>query len=470
MRGMTIQNTLRAWFFLLTTLLLVVFSTVLYLGVRRSLFQALDAEIGARAEAFLSSVEWEEGRAHVEAGDLLGGAVDDKWGVELRDAGSGRILTRVGAALPPLKQKPLALSMPRFVTLPGSPPRRLGLFARDLEKEEMGEEAEERERREGPRCFLRISRSMASIEAQLAGVRWTILVLGGFSLLVLLAFSLFLSWRLVRPLRDLGETAKRVQANGQKGLPRSHNGDEVDQLAAILEDAFGALLAALDRQRRFTSDASHELRNPIAGIQNAAEVALRQRRSPEEYQAFLQDILGSSQRMGRLVSALLLLARMDQGMEVQKEPTDISMLLAQCALDLDPGGKRIQIQGPSQLTAKVQPELLRILCENLLQNSLHYTPKESPIEVRILAPNPVPVQGQGSASPRPRLIFRDHGPGIPPSLQDHIFDRFVRGAQANPNRDGAGLGLSLVAEIARVHSFDLQVHFLEDGVQFELGL
>ncbi len=462
MRSLSIQASLRAWFFVLTALLLLVFSSVLYFGLRRSLLRSLDSELISAGGSMWGQVEWEEGEPKLEGQELSERRnlrLGKGWGFELRDAKTQKVLLRGGQALPPFRAPgSLASRISRFETLPGTPRRRLYEHLGVFGAEGGGEGKEERGEQEAPplSLILRLSRSLAPIEAQLGEVRFTILVLSAFSLLVLLGFSQFLSRRFIRPLRELSQAARGLKAQEEGSLPRSHNGDELDQLAAILGDSFGALYGALARQRRFTSDASHELRNPVASIQNAAEVALRQDRSPDEYKEFLRDILGSSQRMGKLISALLLLARMDRGMAVQKEEVDLPVFLREIVQELGPGAQRVKVSAPTHLLVRIQPDLFRILVENLLKNSLHYTSADQPIEVHL------------KAEPRNCLVIRDHGEGVPPALQPKLFDRFVRGDQANPNREGAGLGLSLVAEIARVHPLGLRVDFLEDGTLFEI--
>lgn len=245
-----------------------------------------------------------------------------------------------------------------------------------------------------------------------------------------------LARRVLRPIQDLGAAAKQIAAGGAVEVPRSGNGDEVDQVAALVERAFRVQADSLDRQARFTADAAHELRNPIAGIRTAAEVASREERSADELARFLRDITGHAARMGQTVDALLELARLDAG-ATQLQWTEVHLEDLLCEGAEDP---RIEIQCPD-VSVQGDRRLLEILVRNLLENAVRHCAGRVVVRAARL---------DGLI----HLDVMDDGPGFQLPEPEQLLERFRR---ADPSTRGAGLGLSICAEIVAAHGGSLRL-------------
>ena len=458
MRPLSIRASLTLWFFGLTTLLVAAFSATLYLGVERTLASGLDAVLRARADALVSLCEWDDEKnaveleaSHLAASDTA--IVAAGRGAEVWVWPSGRLLHRSGELMDVKTMLPAdggSEAVETVATLPGPSPRRL--LARVGHHAAAPATGDEPARPEFD-VIVRVTESLAPMEAQLAQVRWVIGVLAALAVAVVLLFGFFLSRRFVRPLRELGDAASAMRAGARAALPRRGNGDEIDVLAEILDGAFAALQASLGRQTRFTANAAHELRNPIAVIRNAAEVALRRERTGPEYRAFLADVVDTSKRMGDIVEALLILARMDAGtVGVSDESVDLAAVARASAAAHANGNSRVEVSNGAPVPVRGDARLLRILVDNLVANALRYTRPETSVEVGVAA-------DRAGAS----LTVRDHGPGVPASETTRLFERFYRVEPTGSESSGAGLGLAIVDEIARAHSARCAIESSEAG-------
>jgi signal transduction histidine kinase len=215
----------------------------------------------------------------------------------------------------------------------------------------------------------------------------------------------------------------------------------LDVTLRSLEDALGEAREQEARSRRFLADAAHQLRTPLAGIRACAEALPRA--SPPEREQLLATLVGESSRAARLVSALLTLARLDKGGALLPRPCD---LLALCRKEAERAHSRaphlaIGVQA-SGVAATEQPELdpdaVSDILDALLDNALRWAAHE--VEVRVAV-------GERLVE----LWVRDDGPGLPDDLVERAFERFV----SLDRRGGAGLGLPIARELARVHGGEL---------------
>ena len=465
MKRPSLRASLTLWFVGLTLLLLAGFSATLHAGLARALRDGVDAELLARAEAMLGVCEWDEEVEDVEfklsaplAAELAAG--DAGRGLAVWTWPARRLLHRSGE---PLGDAPPELALAGGATrtvayeeLAGAPTRRICTMralvpAAPAHGDDPDHPAFE--------VALRTSESLAPVEAQLAAVRWQIVGLTGVAALLLLAFGVFLSRRFARPLRELGAAAAAVRPGEHPTMPRRGTGDELDSLADQLDRAFTSLAESLDRQTRFTSNAAHELRNPLAVVRNAAEVALRHDRTGEEYRRFLDDVRATALRMGRIVEALLQLARLDG--EAARERFDVVDLSAVARAAVAATAPGALVRNGSDASVRGQAGLLRVLVDNLLSNAReHSGGRPSDIEVDVAA------AGGG----RVALSVRDRGPGVPDAEKPRLFERFFRGSAAH-HHAGAGLGLSIVADVARLHGATCRIEDAHPGtrvvVEFE---
>jgi two-component system OmpR family sensor kinase len=248
----------------------------------------------------------------------------------------------------------------------------------------------------------------------------------------------------LRPLVAIEQTADQI-AGGDLShrVERAEPHTEVGRLGLVLNSMLDRIEASDRRLRRFVADASHELRTPLAAVRAYAELFERGAdRRPDDLARAMTGISRESERMSELVEDLLLLARLDEGLPLEREPVELSALAAEAvetARAVDPAHP-IDLETQEARVLGDRARLRRVL-DNLLGNVRSHTPAGTPAHVRVLAAN-------GSAV----IEVGDEGPGLPDGEADNVFRRFYR-ADASRSRDsgGVGLGLSIVAAIAQAH-------------------
>ncbi|TDD81763.1 HAMP domain-containing histidine kinase [Actinomadura rubrisoli] len=275
----------------------------------------------------------------------------------------------------------------------------------------------------------------------------TVAVLFGVGLLVWQSVR-----RATRPLEEIagtaaaigeGDLARRVRVQG----PRTEVGrlaSALNGMLAQIESAFREREASEDRLRQFIADASHELRTPVATVRGYAELFRRGAADrPDDLAKAMRRIESEAERMGRLVDEMLLLARLDQGRPLEREPVDLAALAADAVADaaaVEPG-RPLTLEAPGPVVVRGDAERLRQVLANLLANVLRHTPPGTAATVRV-----------GEVGGEALLEVADEGPGLPEDGRARVFERFYR-ADASRSRDrgGAGLGLSIVAAVAEAH-------------------
>src|SRR5258708_2343509 len=221
-------------------------------------------------------------------------------------------------------------------------------------------------------------------------------------------------------------------------LPVPRARDEISRLAVTLNHMLERLHLAIEHERRFVADASHELRTPVALLRTELELALRRPRSEEELKRALRSALEETERLSRLADDLLLLARAEQGpMPVRRERVELDPLLETVARRFlargAEAGRAVRAE-PSSLSVDADPTRIRQALDNLVDNALTYGAGE----VTLLA------REDGSSV---ELHVVDRGAGFHDAFLGRAFDRFSRADEAR-GRGGAGLGLSIVELIA----------------------
>jgi two-component system OmpR family sensor kinase len=260
----------------------------------------------------------------------------------------------------------------------------------------------------------------------------------------------FLARRSLAPVAAMGAQAERIGAvNLHDRLAVRNPNDELGRLAQTFNDLLDRLDQSFERQRRFISDASHELRTPVSILRGEAEVALSQlSRSPEEYRESLAVLHEEAERLARIVEDLFTLTRADAG-EYRLAHSDFYLdeLVADCvrAARALAQAKNITLSvvAANEMPVRADEDLLRRMILNLLDNAIKYTPEGGNVTVTC-----------NSAPDGYELSVTDSGPGIPVDMQSRIFERFFRvdRARSRTGRDGgAGLGLAIARWIAEAH-------------------
>ncbi|MBC8546643.1 HAMP domain-containing histidine kinase [Clostridiaceae bacterium NSJ-31] len=252
-------------------------------------------------------------------------------------------------------------------------------------------------------------------------------------------------WRIVqrafRPLDSITATASAINEakdlSGRIDLPPGR--DEFSRLAQTFNQMFERLERSFEAEKQFTADASHELRTPVSVIKSACEYAEQFDETPEERQETIEMIHRQAEKMSAMISQLLSMTRLDQGIEsVRMEPVDVKKLVLSTFEEKAYNQDRLRLKLSEQIQVQADPVLLSRLLVNLVDNALQYGKVDGPVEVLLR-------REQGEIL----LSVRDEGDGIPLELQEKIWERFY---QADPSRSGggAGLGLSMVRQIAQV--------------------
>ncbi|MGD3109623.1 ATP-binding protein [Streptomyces sp. YGL11-2] len=264
----------------------------------------------------------------------------------------------------------------------------------------------------------------------------------------------------LRPLRRVTTTAASVAelplASGEVAMPEpvpvAEPHTEVGQVGTSLNRMLGHVGNALERRqaseerlRHFAADASHELRTPVANVRGHAELALRHKGPvPGEVRRSLERIQSESERMSRLVDDLLLLARLDAGRALERQPVDLTRLVIDAADDARAAGPRHRwlLDLPeTAVTVVGDDHRLHQVVGNLLANARMHTPPGTAVTVRLDADH------QGT-----RLTVADDGPGVPDEVQHEVFGRFVRVDHSRSRAaGGTGLGLAIVDAVVTAH-------------------
>jgi len=289
-----------------------------------------------------------------------------------------------------------------------------------------------------------------------------------FGIALLLAGFIGTAWVRVslRPLRRVAATARRVTelplGTGEvalpEGVPDANPATEVGQVGAAFNRMLGHVEAALARRaasesrlRRFAADASHELRTPLAAIRGYAELARHHPGPvPPDLAHALSRVESESARMSVLVDELLLLAQLDAGRPLAREPVDLTRLAIDVTSDARAAAPahrwRLDLPGEPVLVHGDAHRLHQVLA-NLLSNAARHTPPGTTVTVALSAGVSAVV-----------VSVTDDGPGIPPHLQPAIFERFVRGGSSrSPAAGGTGLGLAIVDAVTAAHDGQVTV-------------
>ena len=294
-----------------------------------------------------------------------------------------------------------------------------------------------------------LARSLEDVDATLGRLLWiellvTVAVLAGLGLLGLWVVRLGL-----RPLAAIGETAAAIAAGDlSRRVDRAEQRTEVGRLAlnamlGRIESAFNAQAASEQRLRRFVADASHELRTPLAAVRAYAELFSRgAAQRPEDLERSMRGISSESERMTELVDDLLLLARLDEGRPLEREPVRLERVVE----DAVETARTVDPDRPISLTLESAPVLgdqarLRQIMDNLLSNVRAHTPADAPVDVRVSTWNCSAV-----------VAVTDSGPGLTDGDAERVFRRFYRADESRSRASGGvGLGLAIVAAVAEAH-------------------
>ncbi len=285
-------------------------------------------------------------------------------------------------------------------------------------------------------------------------------VLAGAAALAGLGLGYGFSRVTLRPLRAIADTARRIGGdNLRERIPVPGPGDELAELARVLNQTFDRLETSFEQVRRFTADASHELKTPLALMRLNAE-RLRARASNVADEAALDDLIEATGRLQEVIGKLLFLARVEGGgLALASRPVPVQGLVADFAEDasalLEDAGGRFEVSGCDAGELRGDAGLLRQLLLNLVSNAARVTPQGGLVSM------------EARRTPQGwRLAVTDEGPGLPQDQLERVFGRFVR-YSTTPGRGegspGHGLGLAICRGIAALHGGEIRAENRDDG-------
>ncbi len=319
---------------------------------------------------------------------------------------------------------------------------------------------------DGP-LTVQVGRSLAAYEHELNELLMTFLLAGPLTLLAAISGGYFLACRVLRPVQEMTQAAKTITAdrlNARIAVDNPH--DELGELGETLNQMIEGLERSFTEMRRFTADAAHELRTPLAIIRSEAEIALRLPRSSEEYRDVLENLLEDTNRLTILANQLLFLSRQDARIGSQATQSvclDVLLLDVVDNMRVMAHEKDMTLElshnPPCELIT--DPRLLRRVFVNLLDNAIKYTDPAGGV-----------VVSSEVATDEVMIRIRDSGVGIASEHLTHLFERFYRvDAARSGEGNGAGLGLAICHSIVRSYGGTMGVEStMGQGSEFTVRL
>jgi len=446
---MPLRVRLTLWYGTALALILIIFSTILYVVTARSLRDAVDESLVETAEAAVRSLEERGFLPLIDEDELMSQFPElariDKFFQIFSPSGTITIRS------PNMKQHEMPLSrqalevaysgrtLLEFAKYPKEPPLRLIsvpiIYRGNL------------------LYIIQVGTSMDSVEQTLNRLLLVLLVSMPIALAVSLAGGWFMAGRALRPVDAITLAAQRI-AGGDltQRLTVPASADEIGRLTKTFNDMIDRLETSFRQIRQFSSDASHELRTPLTVMKGETELALRRPRETDDYKIVLESNLEEIDRMTRIVDELLFLSRADMG-EVKMEylPVPLDTLIEDLHRQASLLGQEQDIQVVLRTTAPavvLGDELrLRELFLNLLDNAVKYSRPGGTVDIALTI-----EQTQA------RVSVIDRGIGVALEDQSRIFDRFYRTDNARAHtKKGTGLGLSICAWIVESHHGHIEV-------------
>ena len=280
----------------------------------------------------------------------------------------------------------------------------------------------------------------------------------------------FVAARVLKRVDAMNESARGIMLGEMsRRLPMAGTGDELDRLAHNLNDMLDRIAQLMIGLREVSDNIAHDLKTPLTRLRNGAEAALRADAGDTERKAALENIIGESDGLIRTFDALLMIARLEAGsltesmtdFDIGAAARDVAELYEPSA---EENGMTLVYAGEPGLVVRADRDLVSRALSNLIDNALKYGKSTNPD-----APSDIRVEAR-QVGANIEIIVADHGAGIPDAAdRARVLDRFVR-LEASRSAPGSGLGLSLVAAIARLHKGALRLEDNAPGLRAVLAL
>ena len=296
---------------------------------------------------------------------------------------------------------------------------------------------------------VHVGRSLAAVDAFHADLRFGLLMTLPLIGVMVFAGGLWLGNRAVRPVAALSAAAEEISVeNLSERLPVPPADDEIARLTDVLNGAFDRMRASYLAAARFSADASHQLKTPVAVLRAGLESVRDSQNLEPQAREEMENLLVQVRRLSGLIQDLLLLASTDaRRLGLESKPLDLADLAASGLDDLQTladGSLTIEDDIRSPLMVCADKAHVAMVVQNLIENAAKYTPQGG--SVRVTAK---PVDGMA------RLSVANTGAALPEADKEGIFERFRRGSMVGETQSGHGLGLNIARELARAHGGDL---------------
>lgn len=282
--------------------------------------------------------------------------------------------------------------------------------------------------------------------------------------------GLFMSRNMLARVDAINRSSRDImQGDLSQRLPISGTRDELDELAGNLNAMLDQIEALMTGMRQVTDNIAHDLRSPLNRLRNRLEVTLMQQSSSDEYRHALERTIAEADSLLSTFNALLMIARAEAGsLRETMTAVDAGAIVADAAELYEPvaeeSGFRIEVEAAPDLQVRGNRELLAQVVVNLIDNALKHGKPGSPDVEPVIT-----VSASEGPEGQVLLSVADRGPGIPAHERGRVFERFVR-LEASRNTPGSGLGLSLVAAVARLHGGQVRLEDNAPGLKVVLAL
>lgn len=455
-RRLPIRWRLTLWYTVLSAIGLLLLGTALSVGLRSALFESFEEQVRNETAFALNAVSHADGQLRI-APDGIAQLENDDHFVRLIDP-TGQIVYQSATALDdiPLDRTSYreALSGESAYDVRRGTGDPIGIVSQPVARsgEIVG--------------VLQVGSSRGDTEEVLHTILLAFLIAGPVVLLLAAGGGYFMAGRALAPVRQITQLAATVDPSDLDArLALDLPDDELGRLAQTLDAMLARIERGFEQQRQFTADAAHELRTPLGFMRSQVDLALRRPRSDMEYRAALQALDGDIDRMTRLVTALLTIARSESGqLVVHRVPFDAQAFI-RARIDSYATlatAHRIALEDESTPAILLADhDLLGQALSNLIDNAFAHTPDGGSIAI-----------GCASDPDRVRFWVVDTGPGISPEHQEQVFDRFYRIDPGRPRgTGGAGLGLTIARSIAEAHGGSISLTSTPgSGARFEIDL
>jgi signal transduction histidine kinase len=304
-------------------------------------------------------------------------------------------------------------------------------------------------------------------------VRWAMLWGLGVMALFGIGGGYWVSRRLLARIDTLAATTRTIMAGDLGGrLPVTGSGDELDRLSESLNLMLARIEQLMAGLREVSDNIAHDLKTPLNRLRNRVEAALREPQSAPAYREALERTIEEADGLIKTFNALLSIARIEAGAGGDnRERLDVSALLCDVAELYEPvaeeRGLALKAEANGPVYVRADRQLLGQAIANLIDNAIKYGTEDGARDGTGVKPEVAVTAAEKGAAVE--IVVTDRGPGVPVSDRERVLDRFVR-LEASRSEPGSGLGLSLVAAVARLHGGSLRLEDNKPGLRVVLAL